>query len=252
MSFIGRVINKILDIKIYAETSKLVSKEPVDLVTFGTSYGGWSVPSRFVRPGAVALCAGAGEDVSFDVELNRRGVDVYIVDPTPRAKVHYEQLAKALRDPLSVAGTKIPYELDGVDPERFHFVDKGLWWRREVLKFFAPKNEAHVSHSVKNLFSTQKYFEANCTTPKFLCEDLKLPKPDILKMDIEGAEHEVIDRTCDDDFLPDVLCVEFDEARTKKDGRAIDRLHDTIAKLRAKGYRLVNISNYWDYTFTRA
>lgn len=256
MSLISKVMNKISEIKIYNETRKLVSDSPSDLVHFGSSYGGWTVPSSCVRPGAVAICAGAGEDLSFDVELNRRGMDVYIVDPTPRAKTHYAQLSRALRDSASRPAAGIegetPYDLDGLDPDRFHFVDKGLWSRQEVLKFFVPDDEAHVSHSVKNLFKTKDYFEAECTTPKALCEALKLPRPDILKMDIEGAEHEVIDSMCADGFLPDVLCVEFDEARTNRDDLAIARLRDTIAELRVHGYRLVDISDFWNFTFTRA
>lgn len=251
MGFISRIINKISDLIIYEKTRKLVSKEPIDLVYFGTNYGGWTVPAKCVRPGAVAICAGAGEDLSFDVELNRRGMDVYVVDPTPRAKAHYEQLAKRMRGTASASKDHVAYDLDGLDIDRLHFIENGLWSREETLKFFAPENDAHVSHSVKNFAGTEKYFEAKCTTPKSLCEELNLPKPDILKMDIEGAEHEVIDIMCDDDFLPDVLCVEFDEARTKRDDSAIAQLNHSIARLRAKGYRLVNIAGYWDFTFTR-
>lgn len=242
-------MNKISDLTIYRETRKLVSKEPIDLVTFGTSYGGWTVPAKCVRPGAVAICAGAGEDLSFDVELNRRGMDVYVVDPTPRAKAHYEGLAEALLDPA--INEHVAYDLEGLDIARLDFIEKGLWSEECVLKFFAPENDAHISHSVKNLQDTERYFEAACTTPKILCADLKLPRPDILKMDIEGAEHDVIDSLCDDDFLPDVVCVEFDEAKIKRDESAIDRLNQSIARLRAKGYKLVNIANYWDFTFTR-
>lgn len=251
MSFVGRVVNKLSALRIYKETSRWVSKEPVDLVSFGTDYGGWTVPAKCVRPGAIAICAGAGEDLSFDVELNRRGMNVYVVDPTPRAKAHYDKLEKALLDPESASKGQVPYDLKGLDLDRLHFVEKGLWSREGNLKFFSPKNEAFVSHSVKNFDKTAKFFEACCTTPKLLCEHLNVPMPEIFKMDIEGAEHEVIDSICDDDFLPDVLCVEFDEARAQRDESAIARLNDSIVRLRAKGYRLVNIAKYWEFTFTR-
>ncbi len=43
------------------------------LVRLGSPGGGWWVPESVVRAGAVAYCAGAGEDVTFDLELHRRG-----------------------------------------------------------------------------------------------------------------------------------------------------------------------------------
>jgi FkbM family methyltransferase len=38
---------------------------------------------------------GAGEDISFDVELNKKGLDVYCVDPTPRVTEHIAKVLEA-------------------------------------------------------------------------------------------------------------------------------------------------------------
>ena len=43
---------------------------------------------------------------------------------------------------------------------RFHFMPVGLWSEDTVLRFFAPRDPAHVSHSVVNLQRTEDYFEA--------------------------------------------------------------------------------------------
>jgi hypothetical protein len=36
----------------------------------GSDYGGWWVPTADVKPDVVAYCAGAGEDITFDLALH--------------------------------------------------------------------------------------------------------------------------------------------------------------------------------------
>jgi FkbM family methyltransferase len=251
MQLMSRVLNRIDAYGIYCRHRSLLSHYPKTLLRLGSNYGGWTVPGESIRPGAIAVCAGAGEDISFDVELNRRGMYVYIVDPTPRAKVHFERVSVALASSPDPDATGLPYDLNGVEPAHFHFVDKGLWCREEILKFYAPDNDAHVSHSVKNLGGTDKYFEAECVTLSNLCKTYDLPEVSIMKMDIEGAESEVIDDICNGDVFPSVLCVEFDEAAIRRSGSALSRLRQGINKLLACGYKLVKIDNFWNFTFSR-
>src|SRR5690606_25746429 len=53
----------------------------------GTRYGGWYVPSDLLNAQSICYCIGAGEDISFDIELiNRFDCHVYTFDPTPRAQ----------------------------------------------------------------------------------------------------------------------------------------------------------------------
>ncbi|MBA3741941.1 FkbM family methyltransferase [Sporichthya sp.] len=141
--------------------------------------------------GAIAYCGGAGEDISFDLALFLRGCTVRVFDPTPRAIAHVEAC-----DPHS---------------ERFTFHPVGWWSRDGSLKFFAPTDARHVSHSVMNLQGTQDYFVARVRPIRALMDELGDDHIDLIKMDIEGAEHEVLSSLLRTGSMPDVLCVEFDQ-----------------------------------------
>ncbi len=65
---------------------------------------------------------------------------------------------------------------------------------------------------------------------------------DLLKLDIEGAEHETIRALLRDGLRPAVLCVEFDQPEPLALGLA------TTAALRAAGYRLVKL-DWFNLTF---
>jgi hypothetical protein len=79
----------------------------VPLERLGTHYGGWWCSPGMLGPRQVALCAGAGEDISFDVALNANfGMRVLCVDPTPRAIAHVAGL-------LDAAATGSSYAVEG-------------------------------------------------------------------------------------------------------------------------------------------
>ena len=65
-----------------------------------------------------------------------------------------------------------------------------------------------------------------------------------MKLDIEGAEHEVIESMLEDSIRPAVLCVEFDQPVKVRD------LRSTLASLDRAGYMLAGTDG-WNYTFVR-
>lgn len=196
---------------------------PVDgLERLGTDYGGWWVPREVLVPGAVAYCAGAGEDISFDVALADRGLLVRTFDPTPRAADYVRRLA----------------------PKNVSFYPIGWWDESTTLRFYAPRNPSHVSHSALNLQGTEQFFEAPVEPVRKLMEELGDQRVEIIKMDIEGAETRVIPSLLQDGPLPMVLCVEFDQPQPLR------QLLGLVRGLRAAGYTLRLIEK-WNYTFTR-
>ena len=82
------------------------------------------------------------------------------------------------------------------------------------MRFYAPKDPAHVSHSLVNLQGTQDYFDAECRAIKDLMLELKHSQISLLKLDVEGAEYKIIDSLLFDGILPSILCIEFDEGHT--------------------------------------
>jgi len=223
----------------------------VALIRLGTDYGGWIIPDGILDADSVVWCVGAGEDISFDVALIARyGCSVHCIDPTPRAAAHVEQLRAATEQgqPMPINGQPdqlYDVNLEGLTRLRFHPV--GLYDRDEVLRFYEPRKSEHVSHSIVNLQSTAGYFEAQCRSPRSLTDKLGHDRIDLLKLDIEGAEHVVLDHLQAERIFPRVLCIEFDYAALG------GRRREAVAHLRRlarAGYTLVHHRS-WNVTLVR-
>ena len=70
----------------------------IPLNSLGTDYGSWKVPENFLAENSVCYFAGAGIDISIDVEVTKRFRSmVHIIDPTPKAREHYNLLIEKPR-----------------------------------------------------------------------------------------------------------------------------------------------------------
>lgn len=208
----------------YALRTLLRPAPPADLVRLGSDYGGWWVPTSAARPGGIAYCAGVGEDITFDVALHDRGCDVVSIDPVPRAAAHV-----ASHGPVSGRFTFHPYGLAAADG---------------VVAFFPPKDPRHVSYSMVNLQRTSVATELPVRSLRTLLADSGHDRIDILKLDIEGAEYEVLSQLLVDGPLPTVLCVEFDQPVPLRRTVRMSR------RLTAVGYRVAKVERF-NVTFLR-
>lgn len=194
-----------------------------DLIRLGSKYGGWIVPRWVLKPGAICYCAGVGEDATFDIALAEEfQCSVFSFDPTPRAVEYVRGLGE------SAPFTFLPVGVGGA-PDR-------------IVRFFAPANPEHVSHSATNLQRTTTFFEARCRTIGSLMRELGHDEVAILKLDIEGLEYETLDQVVADNIRPKVICVEFDQPAPLR--RTLSMIH----KLRGHGYTLAAVDG-WNYTF---
>lgn len=194
-----------------------------DLVTLGQSGASWTVPETFLAKGAICYCGGVGEDISFDTELVRTyGCVVFAFDPTPKAIAH-----------VAANASNLP---------SFHFMPVGLWSEEATLKFYEPRNPEHVSHSVKNLQDTEAFFTADCKPVSAIMKSKGHKRIDLIKLDIEGAEYEVLAEMLASRVTPRVLCVEFDQPTSPLITLKM------IGRIRDEGYCLVAVKS-WNYTF---
>lgn len=226
--------------------------EQVPLVTLGSRYGGWTIPEDALGIDSRCYLFGAGEDISFDVALIRRfGAEAHVFDPTPRAKTHIDDLIAATRQgrPFAVNNDpSVSYEIDAADLEKLHFHPLGIWSKAETLRFYAPANPDHVSHSVVNLQRTDRYFEAPVQPLDTILDELGHDLPDLVKLDIEGAEYEALGAMLTAGLLPLCLLVEFDEGNQPLDDGAFGRIQGQIETLRAAGYRVLDLQG-WNACF---
>lgn len=222
-----------------------------NLETIGTDYGKWTIPKGFLTRESICYCAGAGEDISFDVGIaNQYGCNVHIFDPTPRAITHFNQLQdrtiKGEKTPINNNTTDF-YDLTPNTLRKLHFSPTGIWDKETSIKFYAPKNPQHVSHSILNLQKTDSFFEAKVNRLSNIMRKLKHNRIDLLKLDIEGAEYKVIDSIIDDNLDIKVLCIEFDEAFNKLDEGYLTRIKNHLLKLKDFGFVIGDVSRHHHY-----
>ena len=73
-----------------------------NIIFLGTKYGGWSLVDEDNLKNSTIISAGLGEDASFDIEFaSKYDARIIIVDPTPRAIKHYDEIINSLGNKIS-------------------------------------------------------------------------------------------------------------------------------------------------------
>ncbi|MEZ4963882.1 MAG: FkbM family methyltransferase [Saprospiraceae bacterium] len=217
----------------------------VQIERIGTPYGGWLIPKNRLNETSVCYLVGAGEDISFDAGVAAAyGAQVHIFDPTPRAIAHAEQFLANLINgspaPCNTSPTGFYPDYSPALASLLHFHPYGIWDDDTTLEFFAPRNEAHVSHSLVNLQHSEKSIKVPVRRLNSVMQQLGHRKIDLLKLDIEGAEYQVINAILKDHIEIDMMCVEYDEsAANHLDGKYLLRIEGSLRALLDSGFRVV-------------
>lgn len=213
-------------------------------IRLGSAYGGWTFVPLPSLPHAVVVSAGAGEDVTFDVELATQfGCRVILVDPTPRAVQHFRDLERrigeAARVPYSPGGCQNvdAYDLSSIAPGQLQLDGRALTGTSGTVRFYAPKDPADVSYSIVNFqndYATDtEWIDVPSVSVKDLLETLGVADVELLKLDIEGAEIEVIPAILDHGVRPRQILVEYDELNwpSPRSKRNFDRVHAQLVNV---------------------
>lgn len=182
----------------------------------GNAYGGGWIAVGLLRPGSRVYSVGVGEDVSFDVDLHRMvPCRITGVDPTPRAIEFVRRSASSL-------------------PPGYALVPAGLAAERGTRRFFFPRDPAHVSLSLTE-DSGRGFLDCEVVSLQDLMARLEDRFVDLLKIDVEGAEYELLSSWIRARYCPPVgqIWVEFHEARA---GKSPEQTKAILAGLRALGF----------------
>jgi FkbM family methyltransferase len=197
------------------------------LVHLGSSYGGWIMPGGLIDSDWVCYCVGAGGDITFDLDLIRRyGVTVRAVEPVER----YVEAARELAAGVS-----------------------GLSVHRAAITLADGPLRMGVTHDLQSesvssagLYEARRFVELPGRTLPSLMAELGDPRIDLLKLDIEGAEYEVVPQLDLRGLGVKVFAIQLHHTGSVRQARAL------IAGLARQGYVPVARRSAVKVTFARA
>jgi FkbM family methyltransferase len=159
---------------------RIMGVEPSIRVTFKSlleyhgnkGYGGWSIPKNIITSESVVVDVGLGEDISFSESLILKcGCNVHGFDPTPKAIAYINKRENS----------------------KFQLHKLGLAGSCRSAVFYLPVNSNHVSGSLtKSTHIGNEKIEVQLIDTGGIFKLIKKDKIDLLKIDIEGAEYEVL------------------------------------------------------------
>jgi len=211
------------------------------MIKLGTNYGGWIIPQDIqLDTNSIIYSGGVGEDISFDLLLsNKYKSQIVLIDPTHKAKRHFIEAKLFFQDKEKnkfKGNIQSDYystiqSLD-VSFDSFTYVPFGLWNKETTLKFYKQDNKDYVSQSIIDGMFTQEYDTIETKTIQQIMKENNHTHIDLLKLDIEGAEINVVHNMLDTGIYPTYLCIEFDLFLQRKDTdnqtkKIIDRLLQT-------------------------
>lgn len=244
--------------KIFVFLIPTKSENNFQIKHIGSFYGGYDIVVKDKI--AHVISCGLGEDATFDIEsINKFNCKVIAVDPTPRAKNHYEQICSKSCVPKTLdyfensGKQKIDsYDLKKINKDNFILIYKAITDKNNSkIKLYFPKNKNFVSSSVeidKNY--SKDFFVAETINIKTILQNHKIEHIDILKLDIEGGEFKVLNDIIKNKIYPDQLLVEFKNIKSVNFFKLF-KIFWINKKLLKKGYQIVFINKKGDYTYLK-
>lgn len=193
-----------------------------DYVWEGNAYGGFYVCPKFLDENSVVYSFGIGQDISFDRTLSTNyDCQIFGFDPTPKS---------------------INWIKEQDLPKKFNFHPYGIGTKSGMVDFYLPKNPDHVSGSMilQSNVNPMEKVPVQMRTFKNIVTELDHTHIDVLKMDIEGAEYEVINDILDSGISITQLLIEFHD-RMIENGKL--KTKKVIDLLRNRGYEIFAVSD---------
>lgn len=206
----------------------LVGKElrlKIEIDVKSVKYGGLCFIPDNLSQGSIVYSLGVGDNIEFDLALIRKyGVEVHAFDPSPPS--------------IDMLG-------DRDLPSQFHFHTWAVAAEDGSLKLYPCANkDGSKSKIMYTLIAGDASVDDPIEVPAFslssITTKLDHDRIDLLKIDIEGAEYEVLDALLASDIKPTQLLVEFHH---RFPGIGIEKTADLIKRLGDAGYKIFAISD---------
>ncbi len=231
MNFIYLSKRKILQLLFLSKYNKNYSNE---FETIGNDYGFMIVPKNTIKHDSAILSFGVGEDIEAEIELIKKyNCTVQLYDPTDISVRYIAQIKSEL---------KTTNEQSIADKIIFHAA--ALWKEVGTVKFFKPKEENFVSHSINNIDATGQFVEVPSETLNSIMGKLKIGQVDYIKMDIEGAEYEVLQNMLEDKINFKAIYLEYHYNRNHSVSEDIMNIRNSLKSLVSLNYRIIYCSRF--------
>ena len=186
-------------------------------------YGEWTICPELLAQSAVVYSMGIGDNIDFELAvMGEWGAEVHAFDPTPPAawvsklglpdRFHFHGWAAAAQDGELMLYPRI--KRDGTTSDDMYTLVAGESGRDDGIKVPA--------RSIPSIMAT-----------------LGHDSVDVIKLDIEGAEYEVLDGLLSEGIRPRHLLVEFHH-RFPGFGKSMTA--DIVRRLQLNGYRILFVS----------
>ena len=208
----------------------IIPKEIDTAKLYGGNHG-WVVDYSKLNSNSVVYSVGVGSNIDFDLALiEELKLAVYAFDPTPRSIewIKKQSLSKS-----------------------FKFIPVGLGSNDGEMEFFPPRKESSTHFSPIDRYDNLgvETIKAPVTTLKSLAQEFGHQTIDLLKMDIEGAEYDVIDNLEEQGVEINQILIEFHHMYK---GISLDDTKNAIDKLRKLGFELFHISQRtYEFSFRK-
>lgn len=192
-------------------------------------YGGWLISPEGVDERSIVYDCGVGEDMTFARSLIAKyGLRVWAFDPTPRSIAWYR------RQPPTPSISFLPFGVAAFDgTTRFELPDDPTHVSGTIVGGGPPDAEA-ILVEVHRLVT--------------IMGDLGHARISLLKLDIEGAEYEVLEDLLRSGLQVDQILVEFHRLGRPRDWRLA---RAAIEQLSRHGYQLFAARHGTDFSFVR-
>jgi FkbM family methyltransferase len=192
---------------------------------YGNDYGGFYVYPQLLNENSIVYSFGIGEDISFDTAIiQNHHCKVFGFDPTPKSInwINKQDL-----------------------PQNFTFFDWGISDKSGLVDFYLPKNPEHVSGSVliQDNININEKITVKMKSINDVMNKLGHQHIDVLKMDIEGAEYQVIESVLNSSVSVDQILIEFHDRFIENEK---SKSRQAIEKLNKNGYEIFAISETFE------